>query len=227
MPKPHVITVRFDGGSRGNPGPAGAGVVLEADDGTVLRGFGLFLGHTTNNVAEYRGLIAGLEAARQLGAVGVHVRGDSELVVKQLLGDYRVKNETLKPLFDKATALLRQFEHVEIAHNTREHNRLADRLANLAIDKARNVTDDELPETGSGRSASDGPRDNRAAIRYRCPACGLTVRVEQPGRAATPRISTPRTAPRSEPTGRRSLQTDVLAAQRPLRCTCGHDMELV
>ncbi|MFN4242129.1 MAG: ribonuclease HI family protein [Tepidisphaerales bacterium] len=205
MPIRDVITVRFDGGSRGNPGPAAAGIVLEAEDGTVLQARGVFLGHATNNVAEYRGLLAGLQAARQLGATRVKVRGDSELVIKQLLGEYRVKNESLKPLHEKAVALLRQFDSADIGHNTREHNELADRLANLALDRGRDVTDDELPEggsrdreTGHVQRASDAvPRPGQ---RWVCSACGLTVRVERGGQGRS--------------------------ASRPLTCPCGRSMRL-
>src|SRR5437016_5897019 len=97
-----LITIEFDGGSRGNPGPAGIGVVLRAQDGTPLVTLGRFIGRATNNVAEYRALIAGLEKAKELGAKKILVRGDSELIVRQMLGQYRVKSPDLKDLYDEA-----------------------------------------------------------------------------------------------------------------------------
>lgn len=180
------ITVRFDGGSRGNPGPAAAGVVLEADDGTVIQAFGKFIGDATSNAAEYRGLIAGLEAAKALGAKHVRVLGDSELVIRQVLGEYRVRHEALKPLHARVMSLLGQFPRSEVVHNRRAHNALADRLANLAMDKARDVTDDELP---GGGGASAGRVDATEAegevgAEYVCPKCGCRVRVIEAGSAS-------------------------------------------
>lgn len=135
----HVI-VEFDGGSRGNPGPAGYGVVVRsADDGTPLVTAGRFLGVTTNNVAEWWGLIYGLERAAELGATLVTVRGDSQLVIRQMTGEYRVKQPHLKPLFDRAAALLLRFRNVRFEHNTRDHNELADRLANRAMSRKADV----------------------------------------------------------------------------------------
>ena len=186
------VTVRFDGGSRGNPGPAAAGVVLEADDGTPLRAFGRFLGTTTNNVAEYRGLIAGLEAARELGARHVRVLGDSELVIRQVLGQYKVRHEALKPLHAKVLSLLQQFPRAEVAHNRRSHNELADKLANLAMDKQRDVTDDELPDGGgppaeSGIPHAQPPSANpqtEVDAEWACPNCNCRIRVIDPGASA-------------------------------------------
>src|SRR5918999_2091124 len=97
-----VLTLEFDGGSRGNPGPAGIGAVVRAEDGTPLVTLGRFIGRATNNVAEYKALIAALQKARELGAKRVTIRGDSELVVKQMRGEYRVKNEGLRELYDEA-----------------------------------------------------------------------------------------------------------------------------
>src|SRR5580704_7892768 len=100
-----TITIQFDGGSRGNPGPAGIGVVLRAEDGTPIVTLGRFIGRATNNVAEYRALIAGLEKAKELGAKKISVKGDSELIVRQMRGEYRVKNPDLKVLYDAAQQL--------------------------------------------------------------------------------------------------------------------------
>ncbi len=129
-------TLSTDGGSRGNPGPAAYGYVLEAEDGTVLDARGETIGKATNNVAEYRGLLAGLEKAVELGITELDVISDSELLVKQMLGDYRVKNEALRELSLDAAALARKIGRVNYRAVRREHNDLADRLVNEALDSA-------------------------------------------------------------------------------------------
>ncbi len=123
-----------DGGARGNPGPAAYGFVLEAEDGTVLAAEGERIGVATNNVAEYRALIAGLACAVELAVGQVEVRSDSELLVKQMRGEYRIKNPALQKLSLEAAALARRLEQVEYRHVRREHNELADRLVNEALD---------------------------------------------------------------------------------------------
>ena len=123
-----------DGGARGNPGPAAYGYVLESDDGHVLAAHGEAIGHATNNVAEYRGLLAGLAKAAELGVDELDVISDSELLVKQMRGEYRVKNEALRDLWDEATALERRFRRVDYTAVRRAHNELADRLVNDALD---------------------------------------------------------------------------------------------
>ena len=123
-----------DGGARGNPGPAAYGYVLEADDGTVLAAHGEKIGIATNNVAEYRALIAGLEKAVELAVPEVEVVSDSELLVKQMTGEYRVKNEALRELFDEAERLAGRIGSVSYSAVRREHNELADRLVNDALD---------------------------------------------------------------------------------------------
>ncbi len=125
-----------DGGARGNPGPAAYGFVLESEDGTVLAAEGEAIGTATNNVAEYSGLIAGLEKAIELHVPQVEVVSDSELMVKQMRGEYRVKNEALRELYDEATALARRLGNVEYRHVKRAHNELADKLVNDALDAA-------------------------------------------------------------------------------------------
>ncbi len=125
-----------DGGARGNPGPAGIGVVITDAAGTLVAEIAEYIGEATNNQAEYRALIAGLERARELGATRIDIRMDSELVVRQLQGEYKVKNEKMKPLYTEATHLLRGFEHYTIAHVRREQNAEADKLVNQAIDAA-------------------------------------------------------------------------------------------
>jgi probable phosphoglycerate mutase len=125
-----------DGGARGNPGPAAYGYVLEADDGTVLAAHGETIGVATNNVAEYRALIAGLEKAVEVGVRELEVVSDSELLVKQMRGEYRVKNEALRELSVQASRLARQLARVRWTSVRREHNELADRLVNEALDAA-------------------------------------------------------------------------------------------
>ncbi len=125
-----------DGGARGNPGPAAYGYVLEAEDGTLLAAEGEAIGVATNNVAEYRGLLAGLTRAIELAVPEVEVRSDSQLMVKQMKGEYRVKNEALRALSIEAARLARQLDHVEYVHVMRERNELADRLVNEALDAA-------------------------------------------------------------------------------------------
>jgi ribonuclease HI len=123
-----------DGGARGNPGPAAFGYVLEAEDGHVLAAHGEAIGRATNNVAEYRGLLAGMEKAADLGVDELEVVSDSELLVKQMQGDYRVKNEALRVLWEDANDLERRFRRVRYRAVRRAHNELADRLVNEALD---------------------------------------------------------------------------------------------
>ena len=123
-----------DGGSRGNPGPAAYGYVLETDDGTVLDARGETIGVATNNVAEYRALLAGLEAALDRGVDELEVVSDSELLVKQMRGEYKVKNDALRELVEDAHALARRLEKISYTAVRREHNELADRLVNEALD---------------------------------------------------------------------------------------------
>ena len=133
---PTRAVLHTDGAARGNPGPAGAGAFLADEDGRELGSFKLFLGKTTNNVAEYKALILGLTKALELGVRHLEARLDSELLVKQLNGQYRVKSPHLKPLYEQARDLLQRFESRTIIHVRREFNSEADRLANLAIDQA-------------------------------------------------------------------------------------------
>ena len=125
-----------DGGARGNPGPAAYGYVLETDDGTVLAAHGETIGTATNNVAEYRALVAGLEKALELQVDEVDVLSDSELLVKQMRGEYKVKNEALRALSTEAARLARRLDSVEYTHVKRAHNELADQLVNEALDAA-------------------------------------------------------------------------------------------
>ncbi|MFW6133506.1 MAG: ribonuclease HI family protein [Planctomycetota bacterium] len=140
--RPLRVRIYTDGGARGNPGPAAAGYVLvDADDDRTLLEAGHFLGRATNNVAEYRAIIAALEAAARLGAVQADVLSDSELIVRQMNGQYRVKNAGLKPLHERVRRLEKGFDRVAYAHVRRESNTRADRLVNRAIDRGGDVCD--------------------------------------------------------------------------------------
>jgi ribonuclease HI len=123
-----------DGGARGNPGPAAYGFVLEAEDGSTLAAHGEAIGTATNNVAEYSGLVAGLRKAIELGVDALELVSDSELMVKQMRGEYRVKNDGLRALFDEAQSLAQKLGAVEYRHVRRAHNEIADRLVNEALD---------------------------------------------------------------------------------------------
>jgi len=131
-----VITAYIDGGSRGNPGPAGFGVRVEDESGAVLGRFSGSVGTATNNVAEYKGLIAALDWACAHGHRRVHIRSDSELLVRQMRGEYRVKNPGLQPLYQQAMELAGRIGAVTFEHVRRELNADADRLANEAMDAA-------------------------------------------------------------------------------------------
>ncbi|MBI3979149.1 MAG: ribonuclease HI family protein [Chloroflexi bacterium] len=128
------VTVYTDGASRGNPGPAAIGVVVDDGAGRRLTAFGRRIGRATNNVAEYRALLAGIEEARRLGARWLRLCLDSELAVRQLTGRYRVRHPDLLPLYERAMRLLGELDGVEIVHVPRERNREADALANRALD---------------------------------------------------------------------------------------------
>jgi ribonuclease HI len=124
-----------DGAARGNPGPAGAGAVIVSPQGHVVAKVGKFLGENTNNYAEYMGLILGLKRAKAMGIRELEVFADSELLVRQLNGEYQVKAENLKPLFQEARELLRAFPGVTVRHIRREENQAADEMSNRAIDQ--------------------------------------------------------------------------------------------
>ena len=132
---PPRVRLFTDGAARGNPGPAGAGAVIVSPAGHIMAKIGKFLGESTNNVAEYTGLILGLKRAKAMGIKELDVFSDSELLVKQLAGDYAVKAEHLKPLHDEAKSLLGSFAEVHVAHVPREENQAADEMSNRAIDE--------------------------------------------------------------------------------------------
>lgn len=142
-----------DGGARGNPGPAGSGYVLRDAKGNTLCAAGHYLGETTNNRAEYDGLVRGLASALEFGCSRVEVRMDSELIVRQMIGRYRVKNAGLKEPYTRACALVRGFEDVRFMHVFREQNAEADALANKAMD-ARGDVGDLVGDTRDGSDQS-------------------------------------------------------------------------
>ena len=130
-----AIVAYIDGGARGNPGPAGYGVRIEDELGTPIEEFHGFLGSATNNIAEYNGLLAAFRYAQEHGHRKIRIRSDSELLVKQMKGEYRVKNPGLQPLYEEARTLAAGLDRVVYEHVRREHNKHADRLANLAMDQ--------------------------------------------------------------------------------------------
>jgi ribonuclease HI len=144
-----AYTAHIDGGARGNPGPAGYGVVIHDPAGRAVAELSEYLGHHTNNYAEYQGLLAALRYAQDNGIKALKVISDSELMVRQMKGVYKVKHPELRKLYDEAQPLVRKLEHFEIRHALREHNQDADRLANEAMDRGR---------SGGAKSAVPSPR---------------------------------------------------------------------
>ena len=133
------IIAHIDGGSRGNPGPAAAGFTLADSAGTQLQAKAFFLGQATNNVAEYTSLVKALEAAKQIGAEQLTVFSDSELLVRQINGQYKVKSELIRPFFRQAVSLLGEFENWRVRHITREKNEQADKLVNQALNLGSDI----------------------------------------------------------------------------------------
>ena len=193
-----TLTLQFDGGSRGNPGPAGIGVVVSAADGTPLVTLGRFIGRATNNVAEYRALITAMEEAKKLGAKKILIRGDSELIIKQMKGEYRVKHPDMKVLYDEAQELIAQFDQAKIEHNLRNKNELADSLANLAMDRKADVT--EVPGAAASPVDEPSPVETKAGDKFGCQRCGCSIEVKTASRI-------------------RAHQ------QKPFVCQCGAKME--
>jgi ribonuclease HI len=154
-PKPtsaaHLANI--DGGSRGNPGPASYGVVIRDPRGNVVARLKKYIGRTTNNVAEYYGLIAALDYAQSHGVRALHIESDSELLVRQIRGQYKVKSPELRPLFEQASKMAKSFESFRIQHVYREKNREADALANEALDEtARERPGTPPPTTAAAKS---------------------------------------------------------------------------
>lgn len=133
---PQKCIVNIDGASRGNPGQAGAGAVIRDTDGRVLKALKKYLGRATNNVAEYSALLVALKGAADLGCREIEILADSELLVKQINGVYKVRSEDIRPLYEEAVSLLKGFKSYKVRHVYREQNSAADALANEAIDSA-------------------------------------------------------------------------------------------
>lgn len=149
-----------DGAARGNPGPAGCGAVLKRPDGELLASESRYLGTTTNNVAEYKGLLLGLELALDRGVESIEVRADSELLIRQLNGEYRVKSPGLKPLYEEAKRLLARFRAVRLTHVRRELNIEADKLANRGIDAVQRAESAATPDEAA-RAVSTSKSDDK------------------------------------------------------------------
>ena len=150
MPEPiEQVTIYTDGGSRGNPGPAAAGFILAEPDGTQIQSKALFLGEATNNVAEYTAIVEALAAAKRIGAKRLTVFSDSELLVKQVNGQYRVKSEQIRPLFQQVISLINEFEECRIKHVTRDKNKEADGIVNQALNLGRNIEGKSQPNPGA------------------------------------------------------------------------------
>lgn len=133
-----LLVINTDGGSRGNPGPAGIGLVIKSETGDLIYSHGSYIGETTNNVAEYSALIKALEEARNLGATNVRIQMDSELIVKQMQGLYKIKQPILQELAAKTLSLLKNFQGYTFTHVRREFNKEADALVNQALDEVQN-----------------------------------------------------------------------------------------
>jgi ribonuclease HI len=168
MPSLPEIIAHIDGGSRGNPGPAAFGVAIETPQGQPVTAFGKYIGKTTNNVAEYQGLLAALEYALNHQHSRLRVLTDSELMAHQINGRYKVRSPDLKPLFDKARGLISRLESFSIRHVYREQNREADRLANEAMDDAasgkapRNLP----PPAPTPQVSKEAPDERERAARF-------------------------------------------------------------
>jgi ribonuclease HI len=153
----HYLIAHSDGGARGNPGPAGYGVVIQDESGRKIATLSQYLGHQTNNFAEYQGLIAALEYAVNHGHKALKVVSDSELLVRQIKGIYKVKNAALRDLHARAKELIAKLDWFQIEHALREHNHEADRLANEAMDKG-------MGRTNPSRASSVAPPEEFEGI---------------------------------------------------------------
>jgi ribonuclease HI len=184
------LVAYIDGGARGNPGPAGFGVRVEQADGTLVEEFSESIGVATNNVAEYRGLLAALQWARAKGLTSLHVRSDSLLMVQQMLGNYKVKNAGLQPLHAKARLLTLEIGRVTFEHVERAKNAHADRLANQAMDAAAHsalATEHPAPAPGTRHPApAPGTRHSAPAPGTRHSAPAPSTRHSTPAAAAHP-----------------------------------------
>jgi ribonuclease HI len=156
-PPAHYLVAHSDGGARGNPGPAGYGVVIKDESGRKVAALSEYLGHQTNNFAEYQGLIAALEYALKHGPKALKLISDSELLVRQIKGIYKVKNATLQDLHARAKELIKQLDWFSIGHALREHNQEADRLANEAMDRGMGRSVERVATSDPSTSLRAGP----------------------------------------------------------------------
>ena len=162
-PPTHHLVAYTDGGARGNPGPSGYGVVIKDESGRKVAALSEYLGHQTNNFAEYQGLIAALEYSLKHGPKALKVISDSELLVRQIKGIYKVKNPTLQDLHARAKELIAQLDWFSIGHALREHNQEADRLANEAMD--RGMGRSARPSATSPSSQVQAPQEFEGIVR--------------------------------------------------------------
>ena len=187
-PKPAAAAayrINIDGGSRGNPGPAAYGVVIRDGRGEIVTRLKKYIGRMTNNVAEYYGLIAGLDYAESHGVRSIRVESDSELLVKQMRGQYKVKSEDLRPLFERAHKMSRTFDSFRIEHVYREQNREADALANEALDETEGKAPGAAPAkkteaVAKSDPASSKPEPRKIQARFRGGVLYLLEDVELP-----------------------------------------------
>ena len=217
------LIVHIDGGSRGNPGPAAAGVVIHdrATDLAMHEG-GYFLGQATGNAAEYHGLIRALELATQMGVRRLEIYSDSELIVKQITGEYRVKSPDLMPLFEQAQGLLLAVESWQIQHVPRDENRRADQLVNIALDRKRDVIISGTPadtpanapgDAATGRSTPPAPVEPALILPPDTPlADAPPAAVAPPSRPVQPRCASPQWT---------AEFLEAPAGECPSRCTAG------
>lgn len=183
------LLIHIDGGSRGNPGPAGAGlVVANADTGQTLHEAGFYLGRMTNNVAEYHGLLRALDHVEPLKPQAVFIRSDSELMVRQLEGRYRVRNASLRPLYEQARKRLGRLHDWRIEHIKRANNSRADELANLAIDAGADVLGPDFAEPHVFENTGDGDHPDG-------PQAGSTPTSDPQAAPASQRSAQPPTSP--------------------------------
>ena len=182
-PKSGTHTAHVDGGARGNPGPAGYGVVIQDPSGRKIAELSQYLGHRTNNFAEYNGLLAALRYAIAHQIHALKIISDSELMVRQMKGVYKVRHPELRKLYDEAQHLTSQIEHVEIRHALREHNQDADRLANDAMDRGKSIARSESePRIQSEFAEKSKPGDR---------ANGDATQTTTPGKAPAPKVPIP------------------------------------
>lgn len=172
-PPAHYLVAHSDGGARGNPGPAGYGVVIQNESGSRVAALSEYLGHQTNNFAEYQGLIAALEYAIKHGPKALKVISDSELLVRQIKGIYKVKNAVLQDLHARAKELIAQLDWFAIGHALREHNQEADRLANQAMDKG-------MGRSSNARISAGEPLAKAAATTTHVAADASSARFSNP-----------------------------------------------